>query len=77
MAPTARVRTLRLGDESSGSTAGTAPSSRTKRRPSFWKQMDWMAPAAFACSYCSGSRSSATSGGTPPCSMMSVTFSRS
>jgi len=73
----ARARTLSDGDDSSGSTPSIAPRSRAWARPSFWKQIDWIAPAAFACSSVFADPKYATSGGTPPASTRRATFSRS
>eukprot|EP00962_Isochrysis_galbana_P005884 scaffold1583_cov105-Isochrysis_galbana.AAC.9 len=75
MAPTARVCTRRESEERRGMSAGMAPSSRTAERPSLWKQMDWIAPAALACRSACGRASSLSSGVTPPAAMIRVTFS--
>ena len=48
MAPAARDCTLASVQVNSPSTGGIAPDSRATTRPSSWKQMLWMAPAALA-----------------------------
>mmetsp|Transcript_26267 Transcript_26267/g.67548 ORF Transcript_26267/g.67548 Transcript_26267/m.67548 type:complete len:206 (+) Transcript_26267:103-720(+) len=76
-APTARVTTLMLLLPSSSMSFGTAPWSRTDRRPLSWKQMLWMAPAALALTASSSYDRYLISGGRPSQRSTDSTWSRS